>query len=76
MFTDFGYAAVVRRTGGRAGVEPWHPNHLRHTSASELRRVYGWQAAQVLFGHATADVTPIHAERDWGLAVRVATAIG
>lgn len=75
-FTDDGYAAVVRRACSRAGVEPWHPNQLRHTFASEVRRRYGLEAAQVLLGHARADVTQIYAERDESLAFRVAAEIG
>jgi integrase len=75
-FTDFGYAAVVRRACERAGVGPWHPNQLRHTFASEVRRLYGLEAAQVLLGHAKADVTQVYAERDFGLAVRVAAEVG
>jgi integrase len=75
-FTDFGYAAVVRRACERAGVKPWHPNQLRHTFASQVRRLYGLEAAQVLLGHAKADVTQVYAERDFGLAVRVAAEVG
>jgi integrase len=75
-FTDFGYAAVVRRACGRAGVGPWHPNQLRHTFASEVRRKFGLEAVQVLLGHARADVTQMYAERDQQLAVRVAAEVG
>jgi site-specific recombinase XerD len=75
-FTDFGYAAVIRRACERAGVEHWHPNQLRHTFASEVRRHYGLEAVQVLLGHARADVTQVYAERDLTLAARVAAEIG
>ena len=47
LFTDDGYAAVVRRACMRAEVEPWHPNQLRHTFATEVRAQYGIEAAQV-----------------------------
>src|SRR5262249_4112891 len=75
-FTSFGYAAVIRPACIRAGVPQWHPNQIRHTFATEVRRVYGLEAAQVLLGHAKADVTQVYAERDWELAMKVAAEIG
>jgi integrase len=63
------------------GVEPmllphWHANQLRHSKATEVRRQFGLEAAQVSLGHAKADVTQIYAERDSALAVEVARKIG
>ncbi|MBU4270581.1 MAG: site-specific integrase [Planctomycetes bacterium] len=63
------------------GVEPillphWHANQLRHSKATEIRRQFGLEAAQVSLGHAKADVTQIYAERDSRLAVEVARKIG
>ena len=54
----------------------WHPNQLRHTRATEVRRQYGLEAAQVILGHAKADVTQVYAERDNALAVEVTRKIG
>jgi integrase len=54
----------------------WHPNQLRHTRATEVRRQYGLEAAQVVLGHAKADVTQVYAERNLGLAERIAAEIG
>ena len=54
----------------------WHPNQLRHTYATELRKDFGLEAAQVALGHATADVTQVYAERDLSLAIQVARQIG
>lgn len=54
----------------------WHPNQLRHTAATEIRREYGLEAAQVVLGHATADITQVYAERDSKLAVQVMSKIG
>lgn len=53
-------------------IKPWSPNQLRHTVGTEIRAKYGLEAAQVLLGHSTADVTQIYAERNWKLAVEVA----
>ena len=62
----------------RAGVEipHWHPNQLRHTRATEVRRSHGLEGAQVVLGHARADVTQVYAERNLGLAVRLAKESG
>ena len=54
----------------------WHPNQLRHTAATEVRRRFGLEAAQVLLGHSKADVTQMYAERDDALAERVAREVG
>jgi integrase len=54
----------------------WHPNMLRHSHATEVRRLYGLEAAQVSLGHSTAAVSQIYAERDQALAAKVAAAIG
>jgi integrase len=66
----------VARACDRAGVPHWHPNQLRHLFATEVRRRYGLEAAQVALGHAKADVTQVYAERDLGLATRLALEMG
>jgi integrase len=57
-------------------VPHWAPNQLRHALATEARQRFGLEAAQVLLGHAQADVTQVYAERNRGLGERVASAIG
>jgi hypothetical protein len=54
----------------------WSPNQLRHSAATEIRRLYGLEAAATVLGHAKADVTQIYAERDYTLAARVAREVG
>src|SRR5262249_48162241 len=54
----------------------WHPNQLRHSFATRVRREYGLEAAQVMLGHSRADVTQVYAERDQQLAAAVAAKIG
>ena len=63
------------------GVEPmllphWHANQLRHSKATDVRRQFGLEAAQVVLGHAKADVTQVYAERDAALAMEVMRKIG
>jgi len=54
----------------------WHPNQLRHTFATRVRKQHGLEAAQVLLGHCRADVTQVYAERNEELAATVAAMIG
>lgn len=54
----------------------WTPNQLRHTFATEIRKTCGLEAAQVLLGHAQADVTQVYAERDEQKAVEAIRKIG
>jgi site-specific recombinase XerC len=49
---------------------------LRHSFATAIRKEHGLEAAQVLLGHARADVTQVYAERDEELAARVAEQVG
>jgi integrase len=79
--------AVVKANKARTeeaadiGVEPillphWHANQLRHSKATEVRRQFGLEAAQVVLGHAKADVTQVYADRDHTLAADVMRQIG
>lgn len=54
----------------------WTPNQLRHAAGTEVRRQFGLEAAQVVLGHAGADVTQVYAERDQLLAAEVMRKIG
>jgi integrase len=54
----------------------WHPNQLRHLFATSVRKAFGLEAAQVLLGHARADVTQVYAERNEELAAWVAGQVG
>lgn len=54
----------------------WHPNQLRHSAATEIRKRFGLEAAQVTLGHAAADVTQVYAERDLEKAANVMALVG
>jgi len=54
----------------------WTPNQLRHTYATEVRAEHGLEAAQVLLGHSSANVTQVYAERDLARGLEVASLIG
>lgn len=49
---------------------------MRHNAATDLRKEYGLEAAQVVLGHARADVTQVYAERDRERAVAVVAEFG
>ena len=70
------YNRAIARACKVAGVDPWSPNRLRHTAATQVRHKYGLEAAQVVLGHATANVTQIYAERDLQLAARIMREVG
>jgi integrase len=69
------YAIQRARKSGIA-VEHWHPNQLRHAKATRLRKEHGLEAAQVVLGHARADVTEIYAARNVALAKEIAKQSG
>jgi integrase len=54
----------------------WHPNRLRHSAATFLRKEYGLEAAQVILGHKTLAVTEIYAEKNVAAAMRIMSAVG
>jgi integrase len=70
------YGRAVRRACLRAGIPIWSPNRLRHSLATRVRQRFGLEAAQVILGHAKADVTQVYAESNRALAQQVMREIG
>ena len=70
------YRRAIQRAAIKAGVKRWSPNQLRHTRATEIRKKYGLEAAQIILGHVNADVTQIYAERDIQKGVEIMKEIG
>lgn len=70
------YRRAITRACIAAGIEQWAPNRLRHAFATRVRRECGLEAAQIVLGHSSADVTQIYAERDFLKGVEVARRIG
>ena len=54
----------------------WHPHQLRHTKATEIRKRFDVEAAQVILGHSKPDTTLVYAERDLAKAREVMWEIG
>ncbi|WP_202921167.1 tyrosine-type recombinase/integrase [Anatilimnocola aggregata] len=57
-------------------VPSWHPNQLRHSFATRVRKDFGVEAAQVGLGHARTDVVEVYAEKNLELAAKVARLTG
>ena len=67
----------IREDGDKATLlESWSPNRLRHSAATEIRKRFGIEGAQVILGHSSADVTQVYAERDLKLAEGIARQLG
>ena len=75
-YTVDSYRRAINRACEKAGVKQWSPNQLRHNAATSIRKEYGIEAAQVILGHATADITQVYAERDKEKAITIAKKLG
>ena len=88
-YTTSGYEHALRRAVGKANralieasvdvsehVPNWHPNQLRHTHASAVRKRFSLEHAGAALGHSKMSATEIYAERDAGLAALVASEMG
>jgi len=55
----------------------WHPHQLRHTAATEIRKAFGLEAAQLTLGHSSAQVTDaVYAERDQTRVAEIMRRVG
>ena len=54
----------------------WHPNQLRHTAATIIRREFGIETARIQLGHSRAFTTEIYAEADRLKAVEAMAMLG
>lgn len=66
------------RKAAKAGITipHWHPHQLKHNRATEVRKQFGIEAAQIAIGNADADVTKMYAERDLQRAEQIALQMG
>jgi integrase len=75
-YTTGSYNYAVRRACQKAGVPPWHVHQLRHAKATELRREAGLDAARVVLGHRSPQITELYAELDVSRAAEVMEKLG
>jgi len=76
QYSTGSYCRAIHYACRRAGIEKWSPNRLRHTAATEVRREFGLEGAQIILGHSQANVTQVYAERDQTKGVDIARQIG
>jgi integrase len=71
-YTGAAYRRAIERVCDRAGVPRWCPHQLRHTAGTLIRHKFGLEAAQVILGHSSAQVTDAtYAARDMEHAIKV-----
>jgi integrase len=70
------YRQAIVRACRKAGIAEWTPLQLRHAAATAIRSWFGLESAQVVLGHARADVPQIYAERDLARAHSIRAKIG
>jgi integrase len=61
---------------GRPAIPHWHPNQLRHSAGTRIRREFGLDAARAILGQSSVVVTEVYAELDRESAVGVMKRIG
>jgi integrase len=54
----------------------WHPNQLRHTAATAIRKASTVEESKTILGHADIRTTEIYAERDLAKAAEIIKRIG
>jgi integrase len=57
-------------------IPDWHPNQLRHSAATRLRREFGLDVARAVLGHSSPVVTEVYAELDGAKAAEAMERVG
>jgi integrase len=70
------YGNAIERACLKAGIPEWHPNQLRHSKATEIRKEAGLDAARAVLGHRTLTITEVYAEIDQAKAAAVMEKLG
>lgn len=75
-YTTASYRRAIAYACKCAKIDPWGPNRLRHSAATEIRKRFGLEAASSILGHSEIATTQIYAEKDRNRAIEVAKALG
>ena len=75
-YTTMSYRRAIERACNKAEIPTWSPNQLRHNAATNIRKQYGLDVAQVILGHSSADITQVYAEVDRIKAVKAISEVG
>ena len=76
QYSPESYNRAIARACKRAGVPLWSVNRLRHLAATEVRKKYGLEVAQILCGHKHVSTTEIYAEVDHEKGIQIVREIG
>lgn len=68
--------AVRRARSAWVPLDLWTTNQLRHSRATEIRRLFSQDTARTVLGHASVEMTDVYAERDLNAAAEVMRKIG
>ncbi|MBW8016895.1 MAG: site-specific integrase [Planctomycetes bacterium] len=77
--TSYGKAILYAiKAAQRAGLDipHWTAYQLRHTTATKVRKEFGYESAGAALGHTNMSATAIYAERNQGLADEAALKFG
>jgi integrase len=75
-YTTLSYGKAIKTACKRAKIDPWAPNQIRHSVATNVRKNFGLDAAAKILGHSDVGVTQVYAEQDREKAIEVAKAMG
>jgi integrase len=64
-YTTTSYRKAIERACLTAKIDPWKPNQIRHTRATEVSKTADLDAARDLLGHTDPRVTETYAEKDF-----------
>ncbi len=70
-YSVYSYRRAIKYGCKKANILDWHPNQLRHSCATKIRKLYGLDAAQIILGHKQCDVTQVYAELDRTKAMQI-----
>ncbi len=84
VYNHESYRKAVHYACKKAGIEPWNPNQLRHTHATQVREVFGvagledagLEAARQTLGHQDGRTSQIYAEESMQRAMMIARRVG
>lgn len=76
IYTTASVRRAIERACVRAKVPKWTPHQLRHSAATKVKSEAGHEAARLVLGHSTVDVTELYCDRDEGLVRDVMERIG
>lgn len=58
------YGRAILEHNKTHGIAHWMPNQLRHSAATRIVKEFGWEAARLILGHKSFNITAIYAEEN------------